>query len=269
MILSFLSTIAGVKIEKNLAYADKRESNLLDVYYNDKNQKQSDVIVFIHGGSWNSGSKNTYWFLGKNFANRGKVFVAINYPLSPTYPYQTMAYDCAKAVKWVSENIAKYGGNPDRIFVMGHSAGAHLSALINQDPIYFDGAKIENPIKGVILNDAFGLNIYQYLKIQVNTNDEYVPGFLKVFTNNEIEWEKASPIFKVSNINNPYIMFVGSKTYESILRQTPAFYQELLSKNKTAYYEVIRGKKHVPMITQMIFSWNKMYNKIINFMDKS
>ena len=269
MILSFLSTIAGVKVEKDLAYADKGESNLLDVYYNNNNQKQSDVIVFIHGGSWNSGSKNTYWFLGKNFVNKGKVFVAINYPLSPTYQYQTMAYDCAKAVKWVKENIATYGGNPDRIFVMGHSAGAHLSALINQDPIYFDDAKIKNPIKGVILNDAFGLNIYQYLKIQINTDDEYVPGFLKVFTDKEVEWEKASPIFKVNNIKNPYIMFVGSKTYESILVQTPAFYEELKSKNKTVYYEVIKGKKHVPMITQMIFSWNKMYKKIIDFMDNN
>ena len=72
MIFSFLSTIAGVKVQKDLVYADKGELNLLDVYYNHKNQKKSDVIVFIHGGSWNSGSKNTYWFLGKNFAKRGK-----------------------------------------------------------------------------------------------------------------------------------------------------------------------------------------------------
>ena len=269
MIFSFLSTIAGVKVQKDLVYADKGELNLLDVYYNHKNQKKSDVIVFIHGGSWNSGSKNTYWFLGKNFAKKGKVFVAINYPLSPAYQYQTMAYDCAKAIKWVKENISTYGGNPDRIFVMGHSAGAHLAALINQDLTYFENVKTKNPIKGVILNDAFGLNIYQYLKIQMNTDDKYVPGFLKVFTNKESEWEKASPIFTVSNINNPYIMFVGSKTYESILVQTPAFYQELKDKNKTAYYEVIKGKKHVPMITQMIFGYNKMYQKIIDFVDNN
>ena len=108
--------------------------------------------------------------------------------------------------------------------------------------------KIKNPIKGVILNDAFGLNIYQYLKIQINTDDEYVPGFLKVFTDKEVEWEKASPIFKVNNIKNPYIMFVGSKTYESILVQTPAFYEELKSKitisesrnTKVFFYDLVK-----------------------------
>ena len=269
MILSFLTTIAGIKIEKSLAYADKGERNLLDIYHKEGNQKAQDVIIYIHGGSWRSGSKDSYWFLGRNFARKGKVFVAINYPLAPENQYERMAYDCAKAVKWVKENIAQYGGNPDRIFLMGHSAGAHLSALINQDPKYFAKADIKNPIKGVILNDAFGLNIYQYMKLQINTDDEYIPGFLQVFGNDEKEWEKASPIFTVQNITNPYIMFAGSKTYESIKVQTPAFYQALKSNNKTAYFEVIKGKKHIGMITQMIFGWNKMYDKIIDFIDKS
>jgi acetyl esterase/lipase len=269
MILSFLTTIAGIKIEKDLAYADKKQRNLLDIYHKEGNQKAHDVIIYIHGGSWRSGAKDSYWFLGKNFARKGKVFVAINYPLAPEYQYETMAYDCAKAVKWVKEHISQYGGNPDRIFVMGHSAGAHLGALINQDPKYFAKAAIKNPIKGMILNDAFGLNIYQYMKLQINTDDEYIPGFLQVFSNDEKEWEKALPIFTVNNITNPYLLFAGSKTYESIKVQTPAFYQELKSKNKTAYFEIIKGKKHIGMITQMIFGWNKMYDKIIDFIDKS
>lgn len=269
MILSCISTIGGVKIEKDLAYADKGERNLLDIYYNDKNKKSQDVIVFIHGGSWRSGAKDNYWFLGRNFVKKGKVFVAINYPLAPEYQYESMAYDCAKAIKWVKESISKYGGNPDRIFVMGHSAGGHLAALINQDPKYFAKVEVKNPIKGVILNDAFGLNIYQYLKIQINTDDKYVPGFLQVFSNDEKEWENASPMFTVQNINNPYIMFAGSKTYESIQVQTPVFYQELKNKNKTAYFEVIKGKRHIGMITQMIFGCNKMYDKILDFIDKS
>jgi acetyl esterase/lipase len=269
MMLSFITTIAGIKIEKDLAYADKGTRNLLDIYHNAKTSQPQDVIVFIHGGSWRSGSKDSYWFLGRNFAKKGKILVAINYPLAPEYQYDTMAYDCAKALKWVKENITKYGGNPDRIFVMGHSAGGHLAALINQDPKYFEHVKIKNPIKGVILNDAFGLNIYQYMKLQINTDDKYIPGFLQVFTKDEKEWEKASPIFTVENISNPYIMFSGSKTYESIRVQTPAFHQELKSKNKTSYYEIIKGKKHIGMLTQMIFGCNKMYDKIIDFIDKS
>lgn len=264
-----LNAFAGVKIEKDLAYADGGQSNLLDIYHSDKYKEPQDVIVFIHGGSWTSGKKDTYWFLGRNFARKGKIAVIINYPLSPDAKYEEMGYDCAKAVKWVKENIVAYGGNPDRIFVMGHSAGGHLSALINQDPKYFEKAGIINPIKGVILNDPFGLNIEQYMKVQINTDDEYIPGFLEVFSANEEEWRKASPIITVKNISNPYQLFIGGKTFVSIKIQTPAFYQALKENHKKVSFERIKRKKHVGMITQMIFGCNKMYGKIIGFINSN
>ncbi|MBU1372099.1 MAG: alpha/beta hydrolase [Bacteroidetes bacterium] len=266
--MNIFVALAGVKKEKDLAYADAGTSNLLDIYHSDQFSKPQDVIVFIHGGSWNSGSKDTYWFLGRNFARKGKIVVVINYQLSPEVQYDAMAYDCAKAVKWVKNHIQEYGGNPNQIFVMGHSAGGHLAALINQNPKYFNQAGIQNPIKGVILNDPFGLNIYQYMKLQINTDDKYIPGFLKVFGADEEEWKNASPIFTVDQIQNPYQLFSGSKTYPSIQMQTPAFYKALKENHKSVSFEIINGKKHIGMITQMIFGCNKMYDKIIDFIDK-
>ncbi|MDA9555371.1 alpha/beta hydrolase [Pelobium sp.] len=268
LVFSFLTTLAGVKKEKDLAYADAGEENLLDIYHDDKTDSLQDVIVFIHGGSWNSGKKDSYWFLGNNFAKKGKVAVIINYPLSPKVQYKEMAFACAKAVAWVKQNISKYGGNPDRIFVMGHSAGAHLSALINQDPQYFAAAKTVNPIKGVILNDPFGLNMYHYMKLQMDTDDKYMPGFLKVFSKDEKNWIAASPMFKVNEINNPYQIFMGGNTYQSIKIQTPAFYQALKESRKQVYFQRVDHKKHVGMITQMIFGWNQLYKDIIGFMDR-
>lgn len=257
-----------MKKENDLAYADAGIDNLLDIYHSDKFAQPQDVIVFIHGGSWSSGSKDTYWFLGRNFARKGKVVVIINYPKSPSVQYEAMAYDCAKAIIWVKNHIQQYGGNPNRIFVMGHSAGGHLAALINQDPKYFAKTSSPNPIKGVILNDPFGLNIYQYMKTQINTDDEYMPGFLRVFGYDENEWKKASPIFTVDQIQNPYQLFYGSKTYLSIQMQTPEFYKALKDENKSVSLEQIKGKKHIGMITQMIFGCNKMYDKIIDFINK-
>lgn len=266
-ILISIMSFSKVKKEKDIAYADKGIVNLLDIYHQKNIKKAQDVIVFIHGGSWNSGKKDTYWFLGRNFARKGKVVVIINYPLSPNAAYQEMAFDCAKAVNWVKDNIAKYGGNPKRIFVMGHSAGGHLAALINQDKKYFGKLGVENPIKGVILNDAFGLNIYQYLTLQINTDDEYVPDFLKVFSKEPLEWKAASPFYKIENITNPYLIFMGEKTFLSIKMQSPDFKQEMIRQGKSASLEEIKGKKHVAMMTQMIFGWNKLYDKIIGFID--
>lgn len=268
LFIGFYTAFAGVKKEKDLAYADGGQSNLLDIYHSDKFTKPQDVIIFIHGGSWNSGHKETYWFLGNNFARKGKVAVIINYPLSPEAQYQEMAFNCAKAVKWVQENIYKYGGNPHRIFVMGHSAGGHLAALINQDPQYFASVNIQNPIKGVILNDPFGLNIFHYMKSQLHTDDKYMPNFLKVFSNDEKNWIEATPIFTVGLITNPYQLFMGGNTYQSIKLQTPAFYQALKENHKQVSFQRIKHKKHIAMISQMIFGWNPLYEEIIGFMDR-
>ncbi|MBK0383481.1 alpha/beta hydrolase [Pedobacter sp. SD-b] len=258
------SCICSKKI-KDLAYADGGGKNLLDIYRPNNKDKLHDVIVFIHGGSWDTGKKDTYWFLGRNFARKGKVFVAINYPLAPDAQYQEMGYDCANAVKWVKENIKQYGGNPDKIFLMGHSAGGHLAALINQDPKYFAKAGIKNPIKGVVLDDPFGLDIDQYLKTQINTGDKYVPGFLKVFSTDEKAWKDASPMYKIDGIHNPYMMFVGEKTFPAIKQQTPIFEEKMKAANKQVSLEVIKGKKHIGMITQMIFGCNKLYDRINKF----
>ncbi len=263
-----LSSCFSSKKIKDLAYADKGERNLLDIYRPANKDKPHDVIIFIHGGSWRSSKKDTYWFLGRNFARKGKVFVAINYPLAPEYQYQEMGYDCAKAIKWVRDSISKYGGNPDRILLMGHSAGGHLAALVNQDPKYFAKAGIKNPIKGVILNDPFGLDIYQYLKAQINTDDEYVPGFLQVFSKDEKAWKDASPMLKIDQIKNPYMMFVGGDTFPAIKQQTPIFEQKMKADDKEVSLDVIEGKKHIGMITQMIFGWNNLYDRIIEFTDK-
>ncbi|MFC5284697.1 alpha/beta hydrolase [Pedobacter alpinus] len=267
IMLTSIISFSKVKKEKDIAYADKVNFNLLDIYHEKNIKTPQDVIVFIHGGSWNSGKKDTYWFLGRNFARKGKIVVVINYPLSPNVQYQEMAFDCAKAVNWVKLNINKYGGNPNRIFIMGHSAGAHLAALINQDKKYFEKIGVENPIKGVILNDAFGLNIHQYLTLQINTDDEYVPGFLKVFTSEPAEWKTASPFYKIPNINNPYLIFMGEKTFLSIRMQSPAFKDEMLKQGKKVIFEEIKGKKHIGMMSQMAFGGNPLYQKIISFID--
>ena len=143
---------SNVKHDRDISYSGsfKERRNLLDIFYPVNTVTPKDVIVFIHGGSWNSGKKDIYWWLGKNFAKKNVVAVTINYSLSPGYKYEQMATDCASALKWVKNNISKYGGNDARIFVMGHSAGGHLATLIDSDPRFFSELGIENPIKGVI-----------------------------------------------------------------------------------------------------------------------
>lgn len=258
---------AQVKKAKNINYAGNREeANTLNIFYREDSLKNKPVLVFIHGGSWSSGKKETYWWLGRNFARKGVVTVIVNYPLAPSVQYQKMAGDCALAIKWVRENISSYQASPDKIFIMGHSAGGHLAELVNADPKYFMKAGIANPIKGVILNDPFGLDMHEYLSTA--EKDHYYFDFIRTFTEQTEVWKTASPMEYVNNIKNPHLLFYGAKTYGAIKLQTPKLYETLKANGVPVELKEIKGKSHVPMISQMIFGGNQLYRDIIDFIEQ-
>lgn len=250
--------------KKDIIYTGSsyNRNNTLDVYYPKDKKANKDVIVFIHGGSWSSGDKKLYWWLGRNFASKNIVTVIINYPLYPDYQYKDMASNSAKAVKWVYHNIERFNGNPERIFLMGHSAGAHLAALISEDDTFFEEVDIKNPVKGIILNDPFGLDMHKYLL--ENKSGSY----LKTFSENPEVWKKASPQYHLKESNIPYLIFIGLKTYPTIKEQA-ILYKNSLERNDVKVNLIeVKNKKHIGMITQMLFKWNKLYKKVENFIDE-
>ncbi len=270
MILAFLGQIfsgaAQIQVVKNINYAATNSlENTLNIYHKKGAQQNQDVIIFIHGGSWSSGKKETYWWLGRNLAKKNIVTAIINYPLAPQATYKEMALASAQAVKWVRDSIYKYGGNPARLFLMGHSAGGHLCELINSDNQYFKSVSIDNPIKGVILNDAFGLDMEEYLT-KAEKDDSYFD-FLRTFGQDTKIWQSGSPLFYIKKVTNPHLLFYGSKTYPAIQIQTERIYKNLKEQKVAVKLEVIKGKKHVGMISQMIFGGNKMYKQILSFLE--
>lgn len=101
------------------------------------------VIVFVYGGSWASGEKNDYQFLGQALASRGFVVAIPNYRLFPAARFPGFIEDCALGVKWVSQNIASHGGDPNRIVLVGHSAGAYNAIMLALDPRYLRAAGVD------------------------------------------------------------------------------------------------------------------------------
>jgi len=268
LLFQTLISSAQVKTAKNINYAGNADiKNTLNIFYKNDGVADKPVLVFIHGGSWSSGKKETYWWLGRNFAKKGVVTVIINYPLAPSVQYGKMAEDCALSVKWVQENIKTYQASANKIFLMGHSAGAHLGELINADPQYFKKAGINNPIKGVILNDPFGLDLYEYLTTA--EKDDFYYDFIRTFTTNTEVWKLASPMDYVNNIKNSHLLFYGGKTYGAIRIQTPRLYQQLKANNIPVEIKEVKGKSHVPMISQMIFGANDLYKDIVAFINRN
>jgi acetyl esterase/lipase len=133
----------------NLSYGPDPKQ-VLDVVSSRK-CKNSPVIVFAHGGSWRWGQKDYHRTIGQQFAKSGIVFTTIDYRLYPDVRFPSFPQDVALSVQWVRENISKYGGDRNKIFLMGHSAGAHSVSLVGLDSTYLQelGGDLDW-IKGVI-----------------------------------------------------------------------------------------------------------------------
>ncbi len=270
-VLAFTLTSCAFKRvsrSKNIIYlnadtATNRAAQELNIFAPRKNAAAKDVFVFIYGGTWNSGKKSLYSFLGNRMARKDVVTIVIDYPKSPQSNYDEMATDVAKAVKWVKENVARYGGNPDKIFVSGHSAGGHLAALVSVRDDYFVKLGIANPIKGTILIDAAGLDMYSFLK-QANYPDDNT--YIQTFTNNPDNWKAGSPVYHLHKGMPPMLIYVGGKTYPSIKMGNELLVADLKKLGYTPPYYILERKKHIPMITQFLNPGNKRYKEITSFM---
>jgi acetyl esterase/lipase len=120
-------------VQRNLPYvANGHERQVLDIYA-PAGAKSLPVVFWIHGGGWQQGDKTSVQEKPRAFTEKGFIFVAANYRLLPNVDMETLTRDVAKALGWVHQNIAKHGGDPQRIFVTGHSAGAQLAALLCTD----------------------------------------------------------------------------------------------------------------------------------------
>jgi acetyl esterase/lipase len=136
VILLLVSAVNAQNVKQNIPYADPaHDRQVLDIYA-PADAKNLPVVFWIHGGGWVTGDKKDVQIKPRVFNERGFVFVSTNYRLLPGVEMGVLIRDVAKAVGWVHKNIASYGGDPKRIFVMGHSAGAQLAALLCIDERY-------------------------------------------------------------------------------------------------------------------------------------
>ncbi|MEZ5356638.1 MAG: alpha/beta hydrolase [Bryobacteraceae bacterium] len=143
------------RTQREIAYAEPRnERQLLDVY-SPATGAQLPVVVWVHGGGWMRGSKDGEVGKAAAFNKKGFVFVAINYRFVPHVTMEDIVRDVAASVGWVHANIARHGGDPGRIFLMGHSAGAQLAALLCTDSRYVEARGVpRGSIRGCVPVDG-------------------------------------------------------------------------------------------------------------------
>lgn len=160
---------ASRKVASDIAYGEGPRRKL-DVYAPvEAGAKPLPVIVFIYGGSWANGTREGYHFAARALSAQGFLTVVPDYRLVPEVRFPGFLQDCAAAVRWVRAHAEQYGGDPDRIVLVGHSAGAYNAAMLALDPqlLGADRAAIRGfaglagpydflPLDGKVVENAFG-----------------------------------------------------------------------------------------------------------------
>ena len=136
LFLAVCTAAQAQEIKRDIPYTNPaHQRQVLDIY-SPPGAKNLPVVFWIHGGGWQTGDKSSVQHKPQVFMDKEFVFVSTNYRLLPDVDMATIVRDVAKSIRWVHDHIGEHGGDPKRILVMGHSAGAQLAALVSIDDRY-------------------------------------------------------------------------------------------------------------------------------------
>ena len=262
--LLVLASCQSVKY-KDVVYGQSatKEDLKLNIFVpKNSENKKLPVLLFVHGGNWNSGNKDQYGFFGRNFAKKEVITVIPAYTLSPKANVDQMTAEIAQAITWVQKNIETYHGEQKNIFVTGHSAGAQLVASAVLNPKF----KIPlNSVAGIILNDGAGIDMKDYLEKYPPTSED---NYIATWSKNPDNWNQASPINFLDKNSPPFLIYVGSKTYPSITTANDHFIKKLHEFHPDVALTLL-NKKHIPMILQYFWPWSDRFTETKNFMEQN
>jgi|688.fasta_scaffold189819_2 arylformamidase len=233
---------ATTVISQDVTYAPGRKIlNKLDIY-SPRVGSLHPVVMFFHGGKFSFGDKKSSAFNKPSaFTSHGFVFVSVDYRLSPEVKYPVHVEDVADSVAWVHKNIKRYGGDPQSLFVMGHSAGAQLAALVSTDPQFLaKHCLAPSSIKGVILLDGGTYNL-----VATARSSSRHDLLFSVFGRDNRTWWQASPIkhVKADQGTPPFlVMYIPNRV--DATAQALAFSNALRSAGVQTTVVAISGKSH-------------------------
>lgn len=195
----------GVRKHANIAYADG-ERKKLDIYRpEDTSGGPAPVVMFIYGGAWRAGDKFEYEFAGRALAANGFVAVIPDYRLWPEAKYPDFLDDNAQAMKWIEDNITGYGGDKNRFFLAGHSAGAYNAVMLSLDNSFRQEFGITMPIRAVAgLSGPYNFYPFEYGEVRETFGDAPNP-------------EGTQPVNLITSETPP--MFLATGTTDPIVRR--------------------------------------------------
>jgi acetyl esterase/lipase len=203
------------------------------------------TILYLYGGGWVSGARWYYWLFGQAMAARGFAVVVADYHLYPNAKFPAFVEDAALAFKWTRDNAAGWGGNVSKIFVMGHSAGAHIAALLALDPQYLRAQSLDpSMIKGVIgLAGPYTLNPLKW------------PGVKDIFAASSSDPRGARPVKLARDGAPPMLLLHGARDRIVKCDATMNFANALAAAGSRAEAKVYPSIGHFEIFATFFWGW--------------
>jgi acetyl esterase/lipase len=246
-----------VRVERDIPYGPDKDTEprrKLDLYL-PKGEKGFPVLFYVHGGGWTRGDKRTFARQGRLFAKNGIGVVTINYRLSPKVKHPEHIKDVARAFAWTHKNIARYGGDPDQLFVSGHSAGGHLVALLATDESYLKAEGLSlKAIRGAIPISG----VYVILPV----------GRLSEVFGDAATGRQASPGAHAKGKKPPFLIFVADKDISRFEDMARGFCKALTDGKNAAECITVAGRTHGTIMMRIANEDDPVTQGMLRFLAK-
>jgi arylformamidase len=235
----------------NVAYG-KSPREKLDIYAADK--PGGPVLVYIHGGYWRSGSKEDNCNFAPTFTKRGASVVLVEYDLCPQVTVTDIVRQTRAGLAWVYQNILRYSGNPERIFVSGHSAGAHLTAMALAHDWSTEGVP-QDFIKGAMATSGV-YDLDMVLRVSVQEQVRMTPESAKI----------NSPLLNPPRVNCPLVVAVGGAEPKGWQQMSEDYFNYCKRQGMKVEYLVVPGANHYTMSEKLLDDKNPLTQAMIKLM---
>ncbi len=244
---------AGAKKAADISFGPSA-AEVLDVYPAGNASGKAPVIVYLHGGYWFSRHKDDFRFVGAGYQPAGAVTVVVNYALVPDVDLPELVRQCRAAVAWTYKNAAAHGGDPDRIYITGHSAGGHLTAMM------FATDWSEWGVPASAIKGGFAISgLYDLEPIRLNYMNPtlgFTPGIVRDY----------SPIYLKPTVKAPLVFAVGGAETPEFLRHN-AMLAPLWAKAGVPCEEMVGpGLNHFTVLEEFTTPGRAFYGRVLKMM---
>ena len=250
-------TIVNLRVDQSAvqsAVFDSAHDLSLDIHRARSATGNAPVVVFLYGGDWRNGRRQDYRFVGQSLARAGLLVFMPDYRKVPQVTFPAFVEDAARSVAWARQHAAEYGGDPSRIFLVGHSAGAHIAAMLATDAQFLQAVGMRpRDLAGVV-----GLSgPYDFLPLTD-------PDLQEVFAPPE-RWAQSQPVNFVDGDEPPFLLFQGTADKTVQPNNSVSLAAKLRAAGEPVQLQMMEGTGHAGTLLDLVRNRDGVRTQTLQF----